>query len=153
MSATSSSTEPVDMLVDILSHSNTNQWSLASPDVFALEDIPQRDRGPSQETEAHLYVWSPTGGNIDGLSGDWTTSMEQHTVEIQVWSLDRSETSTYKEDLINFLQNYANDNEANTVFHRIRASNQDDLRSQHQYMSNDHYVMTVEVTVRRLRDY
>lgn len=152
MSATSSSTEPVDMVVDLLDGAAVGQWTNASPDVFYLEDVPQADRGPSQDQPAHLYVWMPAGGPIEGLSGDWTSTTEQNTVEIQVWSLDRGECAVYKEDVINFLSLYANDNEENTLFHRVRPSNQDDMRGQNQARRTNHFVMTVEVDCRKLRD-
>lgn len=152
MSATSSDSEPVDMVIDLLSGSSASDWSGVKPETYAYFEIAQSERGPNDNQPPHLYVWNPTGGNISPISGDYTSLDETQTVEIQVWSLTATECKQYKQDLINYLALYGNDNEGQTLFHRIRPTTKDDLRSEKQARRTNHFVMTVEVDCRKLRD-
>lgn len=152
MSVSSTETEAVELLVDLLDNAPAGTWTNAAPEVHAVWEVSQRGR--QNNPDPALYVWSPVEGPVDALSGfDYDRLDEQATVEIQVWTLDSVETSQYASDIVNYLAgDYANDNEANTPYHRIRPADVSDERAATQTRPSEHFVTTVTVEGRRLRD-
>lgn len=148
MSVSSSSNDPTQVVVDILS--GFTGWTNATPEVHRMNEKTQTYR--ESNPDPALYVWSPTGGDIRRFSADGDQMRQIQRVEVDVWTLDSSDTFDYFEDVIDLFDDYLNDQEQNTVFHRVEPTNSEDFRPQKRADKTDHYIMTVEIQTRRLRD-
>ena len=152
MSATSSAVAPVDAIIDLLEGADSSDWTNADPSVFSWWDRNQQERGPGDGQPGHLYVWMPVSSTIDRLSADAQVLIEDSTVEIWVFTLDANETLEYARDVIFYLSDYMNDNEQDTVFHNLEPTGVEDLREQKLTERTDHYVYTVEMSLRKITD-
>ena len=150
MSATSNASDPVQAVVDLLNGAATSVWTNADPEVHLQWDVSQR--GKENNPDPALYVWSPVEGNFDAFDGEYSSLDETQTVEVDCWTMDAQETATLSDDVIQFLSEYGNDNESNTQFLHIRPSSVNDARAEHIARQTDHYIATLQITVRNLRD-
>lgn len=144
-------TDPVKAVTEILSGADGyGLWTpTQAPQVKRLNDYSQKQR--ERENDPTLYVWSPVEGTLDAFDAKFTRMDESNTVEVSAWTLDRADTAQYSSDVIQIASEYATDNEANTAFHQIRPTNENDLRSEHIRRKTDHFVTNVTIEVTGLR--
>jgi len=150
MSATSTAGDPVQAVVDLLNGAQSSVWTNQAPEVYLQWDVTQRGRETNNNPA--LYVWSPVEGTFDPLAADYTRLDEEQTIEIDVWTLDPEITATVATDVIQFMSEYGNDNEDKTEFLHLRPESTGDARAEHIARQTDHYITTVTVAVRNLRD-
>lgn len=145
-------TDPVEAVVDVLQAADPADWTNTTPTVKRYRDDSQSERGPGADQPPIIYVWSPIEGSTEALSGfDYDRLDDQPTVELQAWSLDDVEAETTAQDAVVYLAGFGNDNEDDTVFHRVRPTTVNDFRAQTPARKTGHYVFTVTVELRRLR--
>jgi hypothetical protein len=148
-----SETDPVEAVVDLLQDADATEWTGTTPTVKRYWDDAQSERGPGADQPPIIYVWSPVEGNTEALSGfAYDRLDEQPTVELQVWSLDDVEAEATAQDAVGYLADFGNDNEASSPFHRVRPTTVNDFRAQKPARTTKHYIFTVTIELRRLRD-
>lgn len=149
MSVTSAD-DAVDAVIDLLQNAAATDWTPATPTIKQWWDDSQSERGPGAGQAAILYVWSPTGSSLDRFSMDGTRFDRSDNIEIQVWSLDETETEQLRRDVVDILSQYLDDNETQTPYSDIQPTVSSDFREQNQARRTDHYVSSVEVETRDL---
>lgn len=149
MSATSTSTDPVQTVIDLLSGTTAANWpSGTKPDPIEHQwDSTQRTKDNRSGVAA--YVWSPDIGTQEQLSADGATKDQVETIDVDVWSADPVEANDVAGDVVAILEDYWNDKQANTEWHRIRPQSTDDRRAETLARRADHHVVSVEVQLRR----
>lgn len=154
--AVSSSPDPVQATVDVLQDaSQFGAWTLTEPIVEKQHQTTQKTK--QNRTETAIYVWSPVDSDLQQFDGEHSAIDSNETVEVAVWHLAQADGSghtdckVYQEDLINYLQGYANDNETNTEFHQVRPTGSNDSRHERVARRTDHYIMGVQCTVHNHR--
>lgn len=149
MSATSTSDDPVQTVVDLLNGTASGDYPNGTkPDPIEKQwDSAQRTKMNRQGTAA--YVWSPDPGTQDSLSAASETKDQDETVGVDVWGTDAATTNTVAGDVISILEDYWNDRSDNTEFDRIRPEGTDDRRAEAVAIGADHYVVSVEIQLRR----
>lgn len=152
--STTTQTDPVDAIQDLLDGAPTSTWGTTQdPDVFRWDEVAQTERGPGQGQPPHLYVWQPTGGPIERFSADGVLLWEPDSpVEVWAYSLDEIDTKTLAQDVINFIDDYLDDQEENTPFVDIQPTMVEDFREQKVTRRTDHYVYRVEIMLESFRD-
>lgn len=149
MSVSSTSTDAVQTIIDILD--GYTGWTLTTPDVYHQHDVSQSDK--QNKPDPAIYVWSPVDADLSQFSGDNDSLIDVRTVEASIWVLESSsDAHTYHDDVVQFLQEYAGDNYSNLEFHHVRPQAVTDSRSEKVTSMTDHYILSVQVEVRELRN-
>ena len=152
MSATSNDPQPVNAILELLQNSDPSVWpNSTKPTAKHYYADPQGDRGPAADQPPILYVWNPTDGDIESFSADNSFQVENLAVEIQVWTLDESESTPYQRALAQFMSEYARDNYSRTDFHELAPNTQGDYRHETPARQTNHYVTTLEVSTSDLQ--
>lgn len=153
--ASSSASDPVDTVIDILDGAGASVWTNAAPStVEAWEETTQRGR--ESESDPALYIWSPIEGTFDEFGAEYSRRDTTETVEIQCWVLGtsesdgRSKASEYAGDVVSILDEYARDNHDRTTWHQIKPVNDSDERAAKTARQTDHYIITVTAELNRL---
>ena len=147
---------PVEAIQDLLQQADTSVWNTADPNVYKWWDRAQSERGPGQGQPPELYVSSLTGAPIERISADGALLQEEPTVEIWVYTLSQADGSGEEEcaqlarDVIQFMSEYMDNQEANGPFVDIVPSNVEDFREQKLRQKTDHFVYQVEISLERL---
>jgi len=153
MSATTSKTEYVEAIVDLLKNAASSVWSTTQdPNVFRWQAKSQQERGPGATQPPELYVWMPTSAPINRLTADNDLLEELPNIEIHVYTLTESDTSDLARDLISFFSDYMSDRENRTEYADIVPVNAEDFREQKLAQRTEHFVYTVEIEVTKLTD-
>lgn len=149
--ADSTSSDPVQTIVDLLDGADASLWTNASPIVEAFEDS-------SQQTKEHrrdpaLYCWSPVDGNFEEFDAEYSHRETGETIEIQVWCLGDShadgqvDANQYASDIVSILDEYARDNYNRTQWHQIKPDSVTDERAGKPYRDTDHFILRVQCTL------
>ena len=147
--------DPAEAIKEVLNKSSLLVWDLDSPSSKLLQETSQSERGPGQGQPAEFYIWA-NDGSLEAFDAE--CSHFDATVDVDIWivTLEDGKIGTdnrvYKNDTIQFLSEYMNDNESNTPFHRIRPSSQDDQRAEHITGTTDHHASVVTVSMREFRE-
>jgi len=145
--------DPVAAIVDILTGINNQFWTMAPPDSDNINPVWETtEKGRQNNPENALYVWSPTDTDIQQFDGEYSQTIQNATVEVQVWTLDEGETERGYRDVVNILTSYANNNESITNFQYIRPQTMADNRSEKIARQTDHYIASVQIETRYFRD-
>lgn len=150
MSATSSATDSVETVYDLLDGAQSSVWTNADPEVHHMWDVSARGR--ENNNDPSLYVWSPVEGDLSRFSADGDHLIDNQVVEISVWTLDSINTTEYAEDVIDLLGDYIEDNEDKITFRNIAPTSVNDLRAEHVTRNTDHYIIAIQVDVDGLLD-
>lgn len=147
----STSREPVEAIVDILSQIGPQFWTLGDPE--RVESMWQNTHKFRQnEPDPSIYVWQPTETDVQQLSADGRDRPEFGTVEIHIWTLSEVETSRYYRDVADILDRYINDNEHTSQFVGIKTDTVSDDRNENIPRQTDHYIARVQVETHYHRD-
>ena len=145
---------PPDAIKELLN--GYEGWSLGQPKVQLLQETSQSERGPGQGQPAEMYLWMDGGMDLPVFSADgdhWDASGD---IDIWIITLENGklgeDNQVYMNETVQFLSEYINDNEQNSIFHRIRPSNADDQRAEHITGTTDHHASVVTVSVREFRE-
>ena len=144
-----SSVVPQEAIRDLLVTADSSVWNTATPDVFLWQEKSQKERGPGQVQNPHLYVWQPTGAPLERLTAENSLLVEEPTVEIYVYSLDASITAQLSRDLIQYLSEFMSEGYNNTEYADIVPTVQEDFREQKITQQTDHYIYMVECEIQR----
>jgi hypothetical protein len=143
-------TDPRAAGIDILEQ--TYNWPAAKPDVKRGEAVPWKSR--ENTTQPRVYVTKPTSDELDRFSADGRDLTEDETVRFDIWILDGEHPDElarqYRNQIINRLYKYSNDNYSNTEFQEVQPTNSTDFRAQSSGRQTDHYIYTIEVDWHRL---
>jgi len=150
MSATSSASDPVTTVYELLKNADTSVWTNDDPQVRYMWDYSPQQR--ENENDPTLYVWSPVEGTYDKFSGDADSLTDDETVEISIWTLDATETSQYGGDLVDFMSDYMEDHGARVNWRNIEPDTINDLRAEHMAQRTNHFIAALQVTLDDLRD-
>lgn len=152
--STTTKDDPVDAIHDLLQNAGTSVWNTTQdPTVHRWHDRAEGERGPGDGQPPELYVWQPSGGPIERFTADGALLWEPGApVEVWAFSLDESEVKTLTDDVINFIDDYLDDQEQNTPFVDIQPTSVEDFREQKPRRVTDHYVYRVLVDLERFRD-
>jgi hypothetical protein len=130
----------------------TYNWPAAKPDVKRGESVPWKSR--ENTVEPRIYVAKPTSDELDGFSADGVALTEDETIRFDIWILEGKNPDElarqYRNQVINRLYQYSNDNYSNTEFQEVQPTNSTDFRAQSSGRQTDHYIYTIEVDWHRL---
>ena len=152
MSATSTEPEPVDAVKDLLEKQASSAWTNADPVIEYTFETPFSERGPGQGQPAELYIWQPVDASIDKLSADGAYLDENHTVEIQIWTLDESDCLEYQRDVIQIFGEYLDSQQDVSEFITLPPTASHDYRSDKIPRKTSHFLSTVELSPRKLSE-
>jgi len=142
--------DAVGAVIDLLQNAADADWTPATPTIKQWWDDAQNERGPGADQPGILYVWSPTGSSLERFSMDGTRFDRSDNIEVQIWSLDETETEQLRRDVVDILSQYLDDNETDTPFTDVQPTVSNDFREQKQARRTDHYIASVEVETRDL---
>ena len=112
-------TDPRAAGIDLLEQ--TYNWPAAKPDIKRGESVPWKSR--ENATGPRIYVTKPTGDELDRFSADGESLTEDETVRFDIWILDGEHPDElarqYRNQIINRLYKYSNDNYSNTEFQEV----------------------------------
>lgn len=151
MSITSTESEPVDAVKDLLDGQPSSAWTNADPVVEYIHEVPFSEKGPGQGQPAEVFVWQPIDSDISKLSADGRYLDEDHAVEVQVWTLTESETMQYARDVVQIFSKYMDNQQNVTEFITMEPTAARDLRSDALPRQTSHYLATVEISPRKLQ--
>ena len=143
---------PVKAIQELLSQADNSVWSTETPEVYLWEERSQDERGPGQGMPPELYVSQLTGGPIERISADGVLFRETPTCEIWVYSLDDTETAQLARDVISYMSEFMDNQEANSPFVDMQPSNVEDYREQKLRKVTQHYIYEVEIEMEKLTD-
>lgn len=138
-------TDPVEAVVTILAGERDILWTGTPPTVKNYWDDSASERGPGADMPAILYVWSPTTTSLERFSVDGDVFDQNDTVEIQAWSLDEQEVIQLRDDIVQILSRYLDDNQFATQYSDLAPTGTNDWREQTPARTTDHYLTSVEV--------
>jgi len=140
---TSSETEAVETIKDLLENIDSSDWSV-EPDRFAfMWEFDYNSR--TQYSGTAVYLWSPLESDISKFSADGDNFRQDDTVECVVMALNRTDTATIAAEIAENISEYYADNEVNTNFTEIRPINISDNRHESQPERSDHFIATVQI--------
>lgn len=169
MSVTTSSTDPVQTVYDILNgasefsggyglaygylYGGKDTWTNTAPEVYKRWNWGQQDR--EMNNDPAIYIWSPESSNRPAFSADYDTINQNQVVEASVWMPDgdsnaETKVSEYAVDVINLLEEYGTDNKGRTKWNWIRPTADNDFRAENITRKTDHFVINVIAELRRL---
>jgi len=151
MSVSPTTAKPVEATKEILSGYPDTAWTNDTPTVRFNWDIAFSDKGPGQGQPPEIYVWSPVDATLDKLTSDGTFLDENHTVEIQCWSLDPTESLQTARDVVQIFGDYLDTNQTNDFIEK-RPESLSDVRAESQARRTEHYVSEVQINSRKLTD-
>jgi len=154
MSVSTTSSDPVETVLNLLT--GYSGWSNATPGVEFQHESSQQTK--QNRPDPYIYVWSPVDADLQQFDGEHSAISEFETVEASVWVLSGTGNAQfrvaqdYQDEMVDFLQQYAGDNEENTTFHQVRPTSKSDYRHENVARRTDHYVMSVTCTLHNHRD-
>lgn len=151
MAATSNATDPVQTVVDLLENTDSANWPSGTKPTYIERSWDIDFRTKTNRADPAVYVRSPEDGTIDAFSARSTIKDESETVTAVVWATDDSIAGDIAGDIASILEDYWNDRQENTEFHRIRPRRVADSRQEHIARRTDHYTIGVQVALRRER--
>ena len=152
MSATSSESEPVDAVKDLLENQDSSAWRNADPDIYYAYEIPFQERGPGDGQPAHLYVWQPVDANLEKLTADGRYLDEDHSIEVQVWDLIEDNVMQYARDVVQIFGEYLDNQQDVSEFITLPPTAYRDLRSDNLPRKTSHYLARLEISPRKLSE-
>jgi len=152
MSVSPTSSEPVETVQEILSDYPDTAWSNETPNVFFNWEQSFSEKGPGQGQPPELFVWSPVDADITQLTADGQYLEEDHTVEVQCWTLNESKTWQLARDVIQIFGEYLDNQQGVSDFLTLPPTSSSDLRADKQARRTEHYVSLVEVAPLKLSD-
>jgi len=118
MSVTSS-TDPVQTIVDILDDASSSDWANGGsiPDrIERTENSDPSDKARSQRlSDISLYVFSPADGDLSKFSAD-DDAIQTETAQVDIYTDDSDTTNNYASDVISITGGYSSDNEQETAW-------------------------------------
>lgn len=150
MSATSSASDSVKTIYDLLTGAASSNWTNADPDVYYRWEITSKDI-EGVISKPTFGVWSPVEGTLEAFDAEYDHIDETETVEVLIIAQTDTQAAQYADDTIDFLSKYGNDNESNTNFHRIRPTSVNDARAETIARKTDNYLASVTVEMRNFR--
>jgi hypothetical protein len=146
---TSNSTIPQNAIVELLETADTSVWSTDDPNVFRWQERTENERGPGDGQPPELYVWQPTSAELTRISADNDLLQEEPTVEIYIYTLSESDTTSLSRDVISYMSALMSDNYSNSEFADIVPTGVEDFREQKMRETTNHFVYSVEVSLER----
>lgn len=144
--------DPAGAIKDLLS-SHTG-WTLEDPNVFLLQERSQSERGPGQGQPAEFYIWSDTT-DLSRFSADGDHMDENADVDIWIVTLEETkigeDNTQYRQDTVQFLSEYLNDNAENTPFYELSPTTVDDRRAETITGTTDHHASVVTANLNHFR--
>lgn len=169
MSVSTTATDPVDTLYDILNNAGATTggygvsygyvygggttWTNTAPEVYRRWETDQQDR--EHNNDPALYLWSPETSDRPALGAEYDDIDEFQFVDVSIWVLDDDDTAPsdvvdYANDVIGLVEEYGTDNKGRTEWNTIRPTGDNDLRAENVVRKTDHFVITVSVDLRRV---
>jgi len=141
MSVSSSESNPVNAVVDLLEQTTDSDYTGTKPEV--IEAVWQRTpQARLNESRDAVYVWQPTDGEIERVTADGDLLFRENSVEVWVYTLeDKARAVQLREDILLFFADYIDDNKANTRFNDIQPANDMDNRPGNLPRDSSHDVM------------
>lgn len=150
----STSTDPVQAIIDILTGTAAAEWTTAGAKpahIERQEETSQNMKG--NRSDDAIYVNRSADTSMNPLGAEVARVDESSLVNVDVWTLDSSaQAEAIGGDVKRILFQYANDNHVATEFGRIRPETVADVRGETIPTQADHYREIFAVRLRGLRD-
>jgi len=145
--ATSTSTDPVQTIIDLLSGTPKADWPTTKPDWIETRWTSTHHQKRQREGGA-VYAWSPAEGTREPISVDADVSNETEVVFAECWHPSSSDAASLANSVATILEQYWKDNKEYTTFRHVRPVRQDDRRAEHVPGARDPFVVVVRVELR-----
>lgn len=150
MSVTSS-TDPVQAIVDILQNASASDWASggSTPDRIERTESsePSTKQRSQRRSDVSLYVFSPAEGDLSKFSAD-DDGIQTETAQVDVYTDDSDTTNNYASDVISITADYATDNEQQTAWTDIWPTTPVDTTGQAFYYGG-FAIISVQIRLRR----
>lgn len=140
----------VQNVINLLENADPTEWTPETPNVHRYWDVAQSEKGPGADQPGEIYVWSPTGSDLEQFSIDGNRYDQTDTIEVQIWTLDDVEVQQLQADVTRILSGYLDDNAVDTPYSTVKPTTENDFREQKMAQHTDHYIMSVELDTRGL---
>jgi len=149
MSISSSESNPVNAVTDLLQQTDDTDYTGTKPEV--IEDVWERTpQARLNETRDAVYIWQPVDGEIERVTADGDLLFRENTVEVWVYVLeDKPRAVQLREDILQFLSDYIDDNKENTEFNDVQPVNDMDNRPSNLPRNTSHDVMGVTLDLNK----
>lgn len=149
MSVSTTSTDPVQTVVDILDGTAESNWPNGTKPTHIEKQWQSTFQTKSNRDRPAAYAFSPERGTQDQFGRNADTKVRTETIEVDVWTTSASDTDSIAADVITILEDYYNEGKTNTQWNRIRPAEADDRRSETLAQRTDHHVISVQVHLER----
>lgn len=137
----SSSTDPVQTVVDILQNASTWSEAGSAPDHIERYSATDFSRKERRDTVDAVYVIQSDPGSSEQIGAGADPYRDEKVVRAEVWTPE-SETLAHQYflDVRSIANGYATDNEQQTEWTRIATIGDDDARASARARGVDHYI-------------
>lgn len=130
MSATSTSTDPVQTIVDLLDGTAEPNWPGGTKPTYIERRWDSSRNEKRRRKDPAAYAFSPDIGTQRQYGPDADTKIRTEVIDVNVWARDHAVADTVASDVITILEDYWNDGQASTAWNRIRPQSADDQRGE-----------------------
>lgn len=154
MPATSSSDDPVQTIIDLLSGTAEADWPNGTkPDPIEDRWTTSRNEKRRRKSPA-AYVHSPDIGTQEQYGRDADVKVQTEVIDVDVWARDSGDADTIASDVITILEDFWNDSKANTNWNRIRPQSVNDRRGEDSFETvmgrrHNQYIISPRVELER----
>lgn len=149
MSPSTTATDPVQTVVDLLADTDSANWPNGTKPTYIERRWDVDFETKANRADAAVYVHSPEDGTHDQLSTAGDHKLQQETVAAQIWAIDETDHGDITGDVRAILEDYWNDPSDDTTFDRIRPQAGDDRRQENIARRTAHYVTQITIELHR----
>jgi hypothetical protein len=147
----SSATSHVQVIIDLLEAEPDTTWSVSgSPRIKDFFADAAAEKGPGADQPPVIYVWSPTGANIERHSMDDQQFYRENVALVLIMSLSEQQVIDVQADVVQILSEYLQDNREATPFNDLAPTQASDFREQKEARLTDHFATQVRVVTKNL---
>jgi hypothetical protein len=136
---------PVDGVLDLLRNSSNSDFRDRKPAVIERIDESSGQTRVNRSEDA-FYVYTPTNATVERISADGVAASSTEEVRILIWILgDAQKAKRYRQDVLDYLAQFIDDNKNQTGLNNIEPVAQSDLRNEAQPRQSSHSITGVTV--------
>ena len=137
---------PVDTVIDLLDDTDNTDFQDGKPEI--IERVDERSGQSRMNTsDDAFYVYSPTDASVERISADGVAANSEEEVRVLIWCLQGpGKAKRYRQDVIDYLSQFMDDNKEQTGLNNIEPIAQADLRTEAQPRASSHSVTGVTMS-------
>jgi len=145
----SSSDNPTETIVDILTNASTSEWTHDTPEIQKFHAT--RPKSRFSDPDPVLYVWQPTETDLQEQSADGTRLIEIAPAQVLMSTINNDDTviMDYQRDVLQIVGGYLRDNESSTTWEWIQPDGLQDIRNEHNPQRTEQYLSAVNIQLQR----